>query len=58
MDPKFDYAKEFSSVDIKALKKDIEIVMKTSQDWWPADWGASSTITRNVWNISQFLWVR
>jgi catalase-peroxidase len=39
MDPKFDYAKEFSSVDIKALKKDIESVMKTSQDWWPADWG-------------------
>lgn len=38
-DPKFDYAKEFKKVDIKALKKDIETVMKTSQDWWPADWG-------------------
>lgn len=35
----FDYAREFSKVDIKALKKDIEKVMTTSQDWWPADWG-------------------
>ena len=35
----FDYAKAFASVDIKALKADIEKVLKTSQDWWPADWG-------------------
>ena len=35
----FDYAAAFSKVDIKALKKDIEKVMTTSQDWWPADWG-------------------
>lgn len=37
--PKFDYAKEFQKLDLKAVKKDIEQVMKTSQDWWPADWG-------------------
>jgi len=35
----FDYAKEFASLDLAELKKDIEEVMTTSQDWWPADWG-------------------
>ncbi len=35
----FDYAKEFAKLDLDALKKDIEQVMTTSQDWWPADWG-------------------
>ncbi len=35
----FDYAKAFATVDLAALKKDIEAVMKTSQDWWPADFG-------------------
>jgi len=35
----FDYAKAFASVDMKALKADIEKTLKTSQDWWPADWG-------------------
>jgi catalase-peroxidase len=35
----FDYAAEFAKLDLKALKKDIEEVMTTSQDWWPADWG-------------------
>lgn len=35
----FNYAKEFQKLDIKAVKKDIEQLMKTSQTWWPADWG-------------------
>jgi catalase-peroxidase len=35
----FDYAKEFSSLDLSAVKKDIAQVLTTSQDWWPADWG-------------------
>ncbi len=35
----FDYATEFLSLDLKALKKDIEAVMTNSQDWWPADFG-------------------
>jgi len=35
----FDYAAAFNSVDLKALKADIEKVLTTSQDWWPADWG-------------------
>ena len=35
----FDYAEEVKSLDVEALKKDIEAVMTTSQDWWPADYG-------------------
>lgn len=39
MGSNYDYAKEFAKLDIDAVKKDIEKVMKTSQDWWPADFG-------------------
>lgn len=39
MDQDFDYAKEFSKIDYKALKKDLYKLMTDSQDWWPADWG-------------------
>jgi len=39
MGGEFDYATEFLTVNLDALKKDIEKVMTTSQDWWPADWG-------------------
>ena len=39
MGVEFDYAAEFKSLDLNALKKDIEQVMTTSQDWWPADYG-------------------
>ncbi|MEC9374073.1 MAG: peroxidase family protein, partial [Planctomycetota bacterium] len=35
----FDYAAEFAKLDLAAVKRDIEEVMTTSQDWWPADWG-------------------
>ncbi len=35
----FDYAEEFKSLDVEALKQDIFEVMTTSQDWWPADYG-------------------
>jgi catalase-peroxidase len=35
----FNYANEFKKLDLKALKKDLNKVMKTSQDWWPADFG-------------------
>lgn len=39
MDPDFDYAKEFKSLDLDDVKKDIYDLMTTSQDWWPADYG-------------------
>ena len=35
----FDYAEEFKTLDLDALKQDIFEVMTTSQDWWPADYG-------------------
>ena len=39
MDKDFDYAEAVKSLDVDALKKDVEEVMTTSQDWWPADYG-------------------
>jgi len=39
MDSDFNYAKEFNSLDLDVLKKDICDLMTTSQDWWPADYG-------------------
>ncbi len=39
MGEKFNYAKEFKSLDLAALKKDLVALMTDSQDWWPADFG-------------------
>ena len=39
MGEEFTYAEEFKTLDLDALKTDIEAVMTTSQDWWPADYG-------------------
>ena len=39
MGEEFNYAEEFKTLDLDALKKDVEAVMTTSQDWWPADYG-------------------
>jgi catalase-peroxidase len=35
----FDYAAEFATLDVEALKADMMALMTDSQDWWPADWG-------------------
>jgi catalase-peroxidase len=35
----FNYAEEFNSLDLAAVKKDIAALMTTSQDWWPSDYG-------------------
>ncbi|WP_190810122.1 catalase/peroxidase HPI [Flagellimonas sp. S3867] len=39
MDADFDYAKEFKTLDLDAIKKDLYNLMTDSQDWWPADYG-------------------
>ena len=39
MSKDFDYAKEFKSLDLKAVKKDLGELMTKSQSWWPADFG-------------------
>ena len=39
MDPDFNYAREFNSLDLKAVKQDLVAVMTDSKPWWPADFG-------------------
>ena len=39
MGKEFDYAKEFKSLDLNAVIKDLHALMTDSQDWWPADFG-------------------
>jgi len=39
MGPGFNYAEEFKSLDLEAVKRDLRELMTQSQDWWPADWG-------------------
>jgi catalase-peroxidase len=39
MGERFDYAKEFKTLDVDALRRDLVQLMTTSQDWWPADYG-------------------
>jgi catalase-peroxidase len=47
----FDYAKEFESLDLPAVKRDIAAVLTTSQDWWPADFGNyGPLIIRMAWH--------
>jgi catalase-peroxidase len=47
----FNYAEEFKTLDLDALKRDIIEVMTTSQDWWPADYGHyGPLIIRMAWH--------
>src|SRR5690606_15568375 len=39
MDPDFNYAEAFKSLDLEAVKQDLHALMTDSQDWWPADFG-------------------
>ncbi|WP_395054118.1 catalase/peroxidase HPI [Flavobacterium sp.] len=51
MNKDFNYAKEFKSVDLAALKNDIYDLINTSQDWWPADYGTySGFFIRMAWH--------
>ena len=49
----FDYVKEFKSLNLKALKKDLTGLMKDSQDWWPADFGHYGPLfVRMAWHAA------
>ncbi|MBX6722166.1 MAG: catalase/peroxidase HPI, partial [Dactylosporangium sp.] len=49
----FNYAEAFKSLDLAAVKRDIEQVLTTSQDWWPADFGHyGPLILRMAWHAA------
>jgi catalase-peroxidase len=51
MGEQFDYAEAFKSLDLNALKKDINDLMTNSQDWWPADFGSyAGLFIRLAWH--------
>jgi catalase-peroxidase len=51
MEPDFNYAEEFKSLDYDALKKDLAALMTDSQDWWPADFGTyAGLFIRMAWH--------
>jgi catalase-peroxidase len=53
MDPDFDYAAEFQSLDLAAVKKDLAALMTDSQDWWPADFGHyGPLLIRMAWHAA------
>jgi catalase-peroxidase len=49
----FDYAKEFNSLDLNAVIKDLHALMRDSQDWWPADFGHyGGLFIRMAWHLA------
>src|SRR5712691_1160531 len=49
----FDYAKEFNSLDLNAVIKDLHALMTESQDWWPADYGHyGGLLIRMAWHAA------
>jgi catalase-peroxidase len=53
MDPDFDYREAVKTLDLAALKRDLEALMTDSQDWWPADWGHyGGLMIRMAWHVA------
>jgi len=53
MDEGFDYAKEFKSLDLNAVVRDLHALMTDSQDWWPADFGHyGGLFIRMAWHLA------
>ncbi|MFL5268946.1 MAG: hypothetical protein ACJ8AH_20535, partial [Stellaceae bacterium] len=49
----FDYAKEFNSLDLQAVIKDLHALITDSQDWWPADFGHyGGLFIRMAWHLA------
>jgi catalase-peroxidase len=54
MGENFDYAAEFKSLDLDAVKNDIYALMTNSQDWWPADYGHYGFFIRMAWHSAAY----
>ena len=53
LDPDFDYAKAFQSLDLEAVKKDLRELINSSQDWWPSDYGSYiGMFVRTAWHLA------
>ena len=53
MDPDFDYAAAFKSLDLEAVKQDLRELINSSQDWWPADYGSYiGMFVRTAWHLA------
>ncbi len=53
MDPDFDYAKAFKSLDLEAVKQDLRELINSSQDWWPSDYGSYiGMFVRTAWHMA------
>ncbi|MGW1681563.1 catalase/peroxidase HPI [Saccharopolyspora sp. NPDC002376] len=53
MGEEFDYAAEFQSLDLDALAHDVDVLLTTSQDWWPADFGHyGPLVLRMAWHCA------
>ncbi|WP_374665410.1 catalase/peroxidase HPI [Acinetobacter sp.] len=53
MDPDFDYAEAFKSLDLEAVKRDLRDLINSSQDWWPSDYGSYiGMFVRTAWHLA------
>jgi catalase-peroxidase len=53
LDPDFNYAEAFKSLDLEAVKQDIRDLINSSQDWWPSDYGSYiGMFVRTAWHLA------
>jgi catalase-peroxidase len=53
LDPDFDYAKAFNSLDLEAVKQDLRELINSSQEWWPSDYGSYiGMFVRTAWHLA------
>ena len=53
LDPDFNYAEAFKSLDLEAIKQDLRELINSSQDWWPSDYGSYiGMFVRTAWHLA------